>query len=67
MNGRITPSVHEIDVQSDAADGRQVVRCSCGWEQSTSGWMLESAQDEIRRLVAGHLAGVNSPAMPAQP
>lgn len=57
MHGEITQS-HEIEIDADEAQGRQIVRCSCGWEQSTSGWMLESSQQEINRLVAEHLAGV---------
>jgi len=56
MHDETTPPVHEIEVESDVLEDRHVVRCSCGWEQATSGWMLESSQDEVRRLVAAHLA-----------
>jgi hypothetical protein len=61
MDGETTQWVHQTDVESDVTEGRLVVRCSCGWEQSASGWMLESSQEEIRRLVAEHLAEVSGP------
>jgi hypothetical protein len=53
-----TQPVHEIEVEADALEDRHVARCSCGWEQAASGWMLESPQQEVLRLVASHLASI---------
>lgn len=61
MNNNVSSTAHCIEVESAAADDRQVVRCSCGWEQSTGGWMLESSDEEVRRLIAAHLASVAKP------
>jgi hypothetical protein len=49
-------SDHRVEFHSGAAEGGLVARCSCGWEQATHGWMLESAEEEVRRLATGHLA-----------
>jgi hypothetical protein len=57
---------HHIEVEYGSSGVRHVVRCSCGWEQSAGGWMLESAPDEIRRLIAEHMAGVTGPLSPAK-
>jgi hypothetical protein len=61
MHDGITPQVHQIEVESDELQDLHVVRCSCGWEQMTSGWMLESSQQEVRRLAAAHLARAADP------
>jgi hypothetical protein len=61
---------HHIAIEPAAtADRRLVVRCTCGWMQAASGWMLESSADEVRRLVAEHLAAVAglAPAVEPQP
>jgi hypothetical protein len=49
---------HLVQFQPEAADDWLLARCSCGWEQATRGWMLESAQEEIQRLASDHLADV---------
>jgi hypothetical protein len=59
---------HHIEIDAVAtADQQLVVRCTCGWTQSASGWMLESSADEVRRLVAEHLAGEAGPASVTEP
>lgn len=58
MDSPVSSAAHHIEVESGPGDDRQVVRCSCGWEQSTGGWMLESSEEEVRRLIAAHLANV---------
>ncbi len=67
MNHKVSSAMHLIEVESEPGDDRQVVRCSCGWEQSTGGWMLESSEDEVRRLIAAHLANVDRPGVSGVP